>query len=170
MWRCPHGRNIHNHTAGPAPHGWSLTADANVFFGINHQDRRFRDFTAWESQNWLMGQAEYRRGPRRVILTSMWSLEPWTLRDRGSPQVFQTGETFEGAPLKDYQHPHDLAMALGARFTQALSGGEVITEAALVGAPVLAPLRSCTARLPRATRRCRCRTTGWTRLTSRPAW
>ena len=45
----------------------------------------------------------------------MFSLEPFTLRDIGSPQVFQTGETFNGAPLIDYQHPHDLIMNLGAR-------------------------------------------------------
>ena len=45
----------------------------------------------------------------------MLSLEALTLRDIGSPQVFQTGETFGGrAPLIDYQHPHDLFMGLGA--------------------------------------------------------
>ena len=35
----------------------------------------------------------------------MLSFEPFTLRDLGSSQVFQTGETFGGAPLIDYQHP-----------------------------------------------------------------
>lgn len=30
----------------------------------------------------------------------------------GSPQVFQTGETFNDAPLIDYRHPHDLIMNL----------------------------------------------------------
>ena len=46
----------------------------------------------------------------------MLSLEPWTLKDIGSPQAFQTGETFRRAPLIDYQHPHDLIMGLGAAY------------------------------------------------------
>ena len=38
----------------------------------------------------------------------MFSFEPFTLKEIGSPQVFQTGETFRNARLIDYQHPHDL--------------------------------------------------------------
>ena len=50
----------------------------------------------------------------------MFSFEPFTLRDIGSPQVFQTGETFHGAPLIDYQHPHDLIMNLGGEYSRSL--------------------------------------------------
>jgi hypothetical protein len=69
----------------------------------------------------------------------MLSLEEWTLKDIGSPQAFQTGETFRRAPLIDYQHPHDLIMGLGAayqfpwrRVTWRLSG-------AVVGSPAFGP-------------------------------
>ena len=33
---------------------WRWTWDGNVFFGLNRQDRRYVDVTAWESQNWGM--------------------------------------------------------------------------------------------------------------------
>ena len=52
----------------------------------------------------------------------MFSFEAFTLRDLGSPQVFQTGETFGSAPLIDYQHPHDLIMNLGGDFTRTING------------------------------------------------
>ena len=45
----------------------------------------------------------------------MLSFEPFSLDDIGSPQAFQTGETFNNAPIIDYQHPHDLLMQLAAR-------------------------------------------------------
>jgi hypothetical protein len=57
----------------------------------------------------------------------------------GSPQVFQTGETYANAPLIDYQHPHDLFMDLGATFTQPIRRGRVFGEAAVVGSPALGP-------------------------------
>ena len=49
----------------------------------------------------------------------MLTFEPFSLDDIGSPQAFQTGETFKNAPIIDYQHPHDLIMQLGAEVTHA---------------------------------------------------
>ena len=40
--------------------------------------------------------------------------------DGGSPQLFQTGETFEGRLLVDRQHPHDFFMNLSATYRHAL--------------------------------------------------
>ena len=93
--------------------GWTLASDAQVFFGYNYQHRKFTDFSAWESQNWFMLTAEHPIGAGRLMLHGMASLEPFTLKALGSPQVFQTGETYRSAPLIDYQHPHDLIMGLG---------------------------------------------------------
>jgi hypothetical protein len=69
----------------------------------------------------------------------MFSLEPLTLADIGSPQVFQTGETFRQAPLVDYQHPHDLVMALGAEYQRPLSGVTLVAGLDVVGSPTLGP-------------------------------
>ena len=69
----------------------------------------------------------------------MFSLEPFTLRDIGSPQVFQTGETFGGAPLIDYQHPHDLIMNLGAEFSRVFGANSVTLAAYAVGPAPIGP-------------------------------
>jgi hypothetical protein len=121
------------------PAQWTLATDANVFFGFNYQRRKFRDFSEWESQNWVAGTLERRAPGGTLRIHSMWSLEALTLRDVGSPQVFQTGETFRGAPLVDYQHPHDLVMGLGAEYRRATRVGTLIGAADLVGPPALGP-------------------------------
>ena len=113
--------------------------DANVFFGINHQDRKFLDFTVWESQNWIMAGGERQVGSGRLRVNGMVSLEPFTLRALGSPQVFQTGETYQGGALIDYQHPHDFLMALGADFRVPVRQAAVIVAVDLVGTPSLGP-------------------------------
>jgi hypothetical protein len=70
----------------------------------------------------------------------MFSFEPSTLRRLGSAQVFQTGETLDGAPLIDYQHPHDLFMALEARVERpAGRGSRVFVSAAPVGPATFGP-------------------------------
>jgi hypothetical protein len=117
----------HQHVpTSPQSRAWTWTTDANVFGGFNYQLRRYTDFAAWESQNWFMGTAARPLGEGRITVHGMLSLEWLTIgryvyavrgprfRAGGSPQVFQTGESFAGNPLVDYQHPHDLLMGLGA--------------------------------------------------------
>jgi hypothetical protein len=69
----------------------------------------------------------------------MFSFEPFTMQDIGSPQVFQTGEVFRGAPLIDYQHPHDLVMNLGAEYHHPLGRVTILAGADVVGSPTLGP-------------------------------
>ena len=101
----------------PATSGWQWGVEGVVFVGYNYHTASSPTSTS-ESQNWLM--TSLATSSQRFDLGSigMLSLEPFTLRDIGSPQVFQTGETFGGAPLIDYQHPHDLIMNLGAEFSR----------------------------------------------------
>ena len=119
--------------------GWQWAVDANAFFGFNYQRRKFRDFHAWESQNWLMGHGERPAAGGTLFITSMFSLEPLTVADLGSPQVFQTGETFRRAPLIDYQHPHDLVMGLGAEYRRPVSRVTLLAAFDVVGSPSLGP-------------------------------
>jgi hypothetical protein len=124
----------------PAPEsGWAWSVDTNVFLTGNFQDRKFRDFRQVESQNWVMGMASRRAGAGTLGLHGMFSLEPFTLRDLGSSQVFQTGETFGGAPLIDYQHPHDLFMGLAATYERPLGRATAIIRGGLVDSPALGP-------------------------------
>jgi hypothetical protein len=112
---------------------WIWAGQGQVFLNLNLQDRKFRDLTQIESQYWGMVSVTRQSGRARVTAHAMFSAEPWTLRRAGSAQVLQLGETLDGAPLLDYQHPHDLLMALEARLDWAatdrtmlfVSGGPV---------------------------------------------
>ena len=92
-----------------------------------------------ESQNWLMATAARRLGNGSFSLHGMLSFEPFTLRDLGSSQVFQTGETFGGAPLIDYQHPHDLIMGLSAAYERPIGETMLVVRGGLVDEPALGP-------------------------------
>ena len=129
----------HQHAAAPASWQWSV--EDNMFAGYNYQYRKFTDFDAVESQNWLMAAVSRSlRQTSRLEFTAMASLEPFTLRDIGSPQVFQTGETFNNAPLIDYQHPHDLLMNLGAEYSASLGGTTIVASAYAVGPAPIGPV------------------------------
>lgn len=92
-----------------------------------------------ESQNWLMAMGARRVGTGTLTLHSMLSFEPFTMRDLGSSQVFQTGETFGGAPLIDYQHPHDLFMGLSAAYERPVGRAALLIRGGLVDEPALGP-------------------------------
>ncbi|WP_019515830.1 hypothetical protein [Sphingomonas sp. Mn802worker] len=68
-------------------------------------------------------------------LRGMGSLEP-AMGRRGYPNLFATGETANGVPLVDRQHPHDLFMELTARVDYRLGGD---TSLFLYGGPVGEP-------------------------------
>jgi hypothetical protein len=124
----------------PEQKSWAWSWDANLLVGFNYQLRKFTDFDTVESQNWLMGGGERQLGRNNhVRLHSMLSFEPFTIQALGSPQVFQTGETYQQAPLVDYQHPHDLIMDLGATWARPTTGGRMFAEVAAVGPPALGP-------------------------------
>ncbi len=123
----------HDHATPVVSDRWTWSARAHAFLNLNLQDRKFRDFTQVESQNWGMVSVTRQSGRARLTFHTMLSAEPWTLRRLGSAQVLQVGETLDDAPLLDYQHPHDLVMALEGRLdwstneqtTLFLTGGPV---------------------------------------------
>ena len=130
---------VHRDTT--AEQGWVWTGHGNVFFGLNYQQRRFLDASAWESQNWLMGSGERPLGLGRLTVDAMLSLEPFTIEAQGSPQLFQTGETYRRIPLVNWQHPHDLLMGLGATYRWSRGRGVYgyFVGVDAVGSPTLGP-------------------------------
>jgi hypothetical protein len=133
------GGQQHDHDVGASDGSWIWSSSASAFFGFNDQERKFRDFSTWESQNWFMVGGERRAATGSVRADAMFSLEPFTLQKLGSPQVFQTGETYQRAPLIDYQHPHDLIMGLGVEGRRLVHGLTLVAEADVVGSPSLGP-------------------------------
>ncbi|MCX6379091.1 MAG: hypothetical protein NT023_06390 [Armatimonadetes bacterium] len=73
------------------------------------------------SQYMLMGRREVGGGV--VGLRVMVSADPLLIGGNGYPNLFQTGETYLGKPLKDRQHPHDLFMELAASYSRPIGGG-----------------------------------------------
>jgi hypothetical protein len=154
----------HHHMATPPPaEGWTWATDANVVAGYNYQQRLFADFAAVESQNWFMLAGSREAGPGRLTLTGMLSLEPLTIghlvyvgdggmdrvyaftptgervRFGGSPQLFQTGESWQTVPFVNVQHPHDLIMGLGAVYRLERSNAAYVVGVAAVGEATLGP-------------------------------
>jgi hypothetical protein len=81
-----------------------------------------RGVSAFQSQNWLMGSCELPVfGDSAFQFRAMLSAEPFTTPPGGVPQLFQTGETYQGREIVDAQHPHNLFSELSIAFTQKLS-------------------------------------------------
>jgi len=71
----------------------------------------------------------------------MMRTEPFTFAPGGSPLLFQTGETYQGRPLIDRQHPHDLFMELSAQYTVPLGERATwFTYFGYPGEPALGPV------------------------------
>ena len=111
---------------------WLFMFHYEVKLGVNSQGGP-RGVTKFESQNWFMPMAYRRVGPGTLQLRAMLSLEPLTFSGAGSPQLFQTGEVYQGRPLRDAQHPHDLFMELSVQYTVPV--GERATWFAYFGFP-----------------------------------
>lgn len=120
--------------------GWRLMLHGNLFAGYDGQASDGGD-DKFISVNWLMGMASHDLGGGELTFRTMLSLEPLTVGDEGYPLLLQTGETFEGEPLVDRQHPHDLFMELGAMYTRELGRGiGVQVYGGPAGEPALGPV------------------------------
>lgn len=111
---------------------WLIFFHGDMKLGVNSQGGP-RGVTKFESQNWFMPMAFRRVGDGTLQLRGMFSLEPFSFPQGGSPELFQTGETFRGRPIVDAQHPHDLFMEISASYTMPM--GERATWFAYLGFP-----------------------------------
>ena len=93
-----------------------------------------------ESSNWNMLHAQHDLWGGRISLMMMNSIETVTFPEGGSPELFQTGETFDGKPIVDRQHPHDFFMNLSATYRQQVGERSAFwIQLAPVGEPALGP-------------------------------
>jgi hypothetical protein len=119
---------------------WTLMFHGEARLGVNSQGGP-RGVTKFESQNWFMPMATRRVGRGTLELRGMFSAEPLTYSGEGSPQLFQTGEVYQGRPIVDAQHPHDLLMELSARYTLPLGErGSWFAYFGYPGEPALGPV------------------------------
>jgi hypothetical protein len=91
--------------------------------------------------DWAMVEAARGAGGGRLTLRAMFSTEPWTVGARGYPLLLQSGESYQGAPLHDRQHPHDLFVELAARYQHAVTKDFAFDlYVAPVGEPAVGPV------------------------------
>ena len=79
-----------------------------------------------DAPNWFMAMYSHPLGESTQFgARLMMSLDPLTEGGRGYPLLFQTGESWNGEPLHDRQHPHDLfdelSFSLSQKFDHDLS-------------------------------------------------
>jgi len=114
--------------------------DGIVFGMFNHQGGP-RGGDEFKVPNWWMGMFSRDVGKSKLTFTTMFSLDPAIVGKQGYREIFQVGEAFEGRPLIDRQHPHDLFMQLAAIWRTPLGDKTGLTLAGgLAGEPALGPV------------------------------
>jgi hypothetical protein len=122
------------------PGHWMLMVHGEVGLYYDHQGT-VRGDDQVGSTNWAMLMAMRPLGAGMLHLHGMLSAEPFTVGPEGYPLLLQTGEAYQGVPLRDRQHPHDLFMELSARYEVPVSEKlGVSLFAAPVGEPAIGPV------------------------------
>jgi hypothetical protein len=118
---------------------WHVMTDGVLFGAYNHQGGK-RGGDEFDAPNWVMSMAMRSTSRGLVTFTGMLSLDPATLGENGYREIFQVGESLNGRPLIDRQHPHDFFMQLAASWRIPLGASSGITfTGAPVGEPALGP-------------------------------
>jgi len=118
---------------------WTLMAHGNAFVQYLN-DSGDRGSEQFGSINWFMGMADRAVGSGHLGFRGMMSLEPWTIRGCGYPDLLASGESCQGETIHDRQHPHDLFMELAATYDRPLIGNvRLQVYGGPVGEPALGP-------------------------------
>jgi len=118
---------------------WTLMAHGNAFVQYLHESGD-RGSEQVGSVNWIMGMADRKVGEGHLGLRGMLSLEPFTIRGCGYPDLLASGELCDGEAIHDRQHPHDLFMELAATYDRPLFGSvRWQVYGGPVGEPALGP-------------------------------
>jgi len=119
---------------------WELMAHGTAFAQYNKQggDRGSDQFG---SMNWGMLMASQKAGRGLFQGRAMLSVEPATVTTSGYPLLLQTGESNNGSPLHDRQHPHDFWMEIGALYEVPVNSRLALEfYVAPAGEPALGPV------------------------------
>jgi len=95
----------------------------------------------FDATGWAMGMAQKQVGGNGLLLLrGMFSIDPITEGGNGYPLLFQTGESYNGKPLVNRQHPHDLFSELAVAYTQRINNDiDVSVYVGYPGEPALGP-------------------------------
>jgi hypothetical protein len=119
---------------------WMIMAHGFAFAQYDKQTGERGD-DQFGSLNWAMLMATHDLAGGRFQARTMLSLDALTVTSRGYPLLLQSGESFDGEPLHDRQHPHDFFMELGALYQRSIAKSLALSfYAAPSGEPALGPV------------------------------
>ena len=125
-----------HHRAG----AWTLMTHGAAFLQYDTQGGA-RGASQVALIDWGMLDASRALGGGQLGLRAMLSTEPWTVGARGYPLLVQSGESYQGTPLHDRQHPHDLFVELAAIYARPVARDLALSlYLAPVGEPALDPV------------------------------
>ena len=128
------------HQASASSIGWHFMQDG-VVHGLFNQQGGPRGGQEFVVPNWWMGMAMRESGKHQISVNGMFSIDSATVGREGYREIFQVGESFDGQPLIDHQHPHDFFMQLAAAWRVALPNAIAFTlSGGPVGEPTLGPI------------------------------
>ncbi len=125
--------------------GWHFMQDGLVLGLANHQGGP-KGGDEVKVPNWWMGMLTRMTSKGEVTLSGMFSLDAATVGRAGYREIFQAGESLDGAAVVDRQHPHDLFMELAASWRVRVSEK---TAVKFSGGPVAEPALGPTAYMHR---------------------
>ena len=123
---------------------WMFMFHGNIFLRYTSTDitkEGSRGANMWDAPNWFMMMGQSKTGKNGLFRFGlMMSLDRVTEGGDGYPLLYQSGETWEGKPLVDRQHPHDLFSELSIAYTQRINKDIDITGYfGYPGEPALGP-------------------------------
>ncbi|MDJ1499713.1 hypothetical protein [Xanthocytophaga agilis] len=123
---------------------WSYMIHGSVFLRQNWQNLNnnyIRGGKKFDAPNWFMGMAQREIGKKGLLsFHLMMSLDPLTLGNDGYPLLFQSGESYQGRPLIDRQHPHDLFSEVSVGYTHMINKDmDVFGYIGYPGEPAIGP-------------------------------
>jgi hypothetical protein len=119
---------------------WNLMVHGFAFGEYDRQSGP-RGASQVGSLNWGMLMATHELAGGRFQARTMLSLDAAGVTSRGYPLLLQSGESFDGSPIHDRQHPHDLFMELGAMYDRPITRDVGFSVyAAPSGEPALGPV------------------------------
>jgi hypothetical protein len=123
---------------------WAFMLHGSIFGRYNWQNpfnTGKRGGNKFDAPNWFMAMAQTPLFTNdRLTFRGMFSLDPLTIGGSGYPLLFQTGESWQGKPLIDAQHPHDLFSELSVTYSHVLSNkSNIFAYLGFPGEPALGP-------------------------------
>lgn len=123
---------------------WMYMLHGNLFLRYNSQDitnTGSRGASKFDAPNWLMFMGQKKVGEKGLFhFSTMFSLDAIT-GGNGYPLLFQSGEAYNGKPIVDRQHPHDLFSELSVSYAYALSKKtDLFIYVGYPGEPALGPV------------------------------